>query len=171
MNAIAGAAYDTPLCAKGLAAILFGVSLKEYSIPGLRAAMNIFATLPLELQNSIVLLEAYSTNRVSSIPEDSTAYPDRFNQILVGPFLGYAPNASLDDVAASYGKQIRAALRAGSGQPLHAYVNYAHGDESLEALYGYEPWRVEKLRKLKAKYDPFNRFRYYAPISSGSLTD
>jgi FAD/FMN-containing dehydrogenase len=47
----------------------------------------------------------------------------------------------------------------------HSYVNYAHGDEKLESLYGYEPWRLEKLRALKKEYDPKGKFSFYAPIS------
>lgn len=121
-----------------------------------------------------MLLEAYSNNAVWAIPGELTAYPDRFNQILTSPVLTYAPNGSLDEVAASYGKRIRTAILLGSGQPLHTYVNYAHGDESIEALYGYERWRTEKLQGLKAEYDPFKKFRYYAPIwpdnTGGQLT-
>jgi hypothetical protein len=30
--------------------------------------------------------------------------------------------------------------------------------------YRYEPWRLEKLRGLKRKYDPENRFRFFAPL-------
>lgn len=48
---------------------------------------------------------------------------------------------------------------------MHAYVNYAHGDETLEEVYGYEAWRVARLRALKEKYDPLGRFGFYAPIS------
>ena len=54
-----------------------------------------------------------------------------------------------------------------AGQPnrkVTTYLNYATGDESLESMYGYEPWRLQRLRDLKAKYDPKNRFRYYNPI-------
>ena len=50
------------------------------------------------------------------------------------------------------------------GRPVVTYVNYAMGSESLESMYGYEPWRLERLRDLKSKYDPQNRFRYYNPI-------
>lgn len=171
VNAVSGAAYNTPLCAKGASAMLLGVSLKAWNTSALRSAMDIFATLPLEFRNSIVLLEAYSTNGVTSIPPDSTAYAERLDQVLVGPLIVYAPNASLDDVAASYGKRIRAAMVEGSAQPFHGYVNYALGDESLEAFYGYEPWRVEKLRKIKEEYDPFDRFRFYAPISMDGFID
>lgn len=60
---------------------------------------------------------------------------------------------------------MREILRVGSGSSeLHAYVNYANGEETLEQLYGYEPWRLEKLRTLKAEYDPLGRFSFYAPI-------
>lgn len=46
------------------------------------------------------------------------------------------------------------------------YVNYAkgHSYETNKAVYGYEAWRLKKLRGLKAKYDPHNRFRYYVPL-------
>ena len=58
-----------------------------------------------------------------------------------------------------------------AGQPTQkeaTYVNYATGKsfETLESIYGHEPWRLEKLRRLKARYDPFNRFGYYVPIVS-----
>jgi hypothetical protein len=60
-----------------------------------------------------------------------------------------------------------------AGQPHRrprTYVNYSVGKdyETLPALYGYEPWRLHRLRSLKAKYDPHNRFRYYVPIIPGS---
>lgn len=51
---------------------------------------------------------------------------------------------------------------------LHQYVNYGNTtstmNDPLEAMYGYEPWRLEKLRKLKAVYDPGNVFRWYQPL-------
>jgi hypothetical protein len=51
---------------------------------------------------------------------------------------------------------------------LQQYVNYGNttssSEDPLEALYGYEPWRLERLRDLKQKYDPENMFRWYQPI-------
>lgn len=52
------------------------------------------------------------------------------------------------------------------GRALTTYVNYALGDEPAEQMYGHEPWRLQRLRALKKKYDPNNRFGYYNPISS-----
>lgn len=56
-----------------------------------------------------------------------------------------------------------------AGQPNRlpkTYVNYAQGYqyETLESVYGYESWRLERLRSLKATYDPENRFRFFVPI-------
>lgn len=77
----------------------------------------------------------------------------------------YAKNAALDALVPVYGHQARALLKDGEPQrPLNTYVNYAYGDETLEQIYGYEPWRLKKLRALKKKYDPMNRFRFYNPI-------
>lgn len=51
---------------------------------------------------------------------------------------------------------------------LQQYVNYGNTTSTLrdppEALYGYEPWRLEKLRALKRLYDPDNVFRWYQPL-------
>jgi len=56
-------------------------------------------------------------------------------------------------------------LLEGSGSSkLQAYVNYAYGDESIESWYGYEPWRLERLRRLKKEFDPIGKFSFYAPI-------
>ena len=35
----------------------------------------------------------------------------------------------------------------------------------MEAVYGREQWRLEKLRKLKKKYDPQGKFNYFSPIT------
>jgi hypothetical protein len=77
----------------------------------------------------------------------------------------YLPDPALDTTAVKYGKDLRDILLHGSGRTqLQAYVNYAHGDESLESLYGFEKWRLEKLRSLKRQYDPEQRYSFYAPI-------
>lgn len=51
---------------------------------------------------------------------------------------------------------------------LHQYVNYGNTtttrQDPSEALYGYEPWRLAKLRSLKDQYDPQNAFRFYQPL-------
>lgn len=60
---------------------------------------------------------------------------------------------------------MRDLMHAGQpGRRLNVYVNYAFGDETQEQVYGYEPWRLQRLRELKKKYDPQGRFNFYEPI-------
>lgn len=51
---------------------------------------------------------------------------------------------------------------------LHQYVNYGSvfdkENNTHEAFYGYEDWRLEKLKKLKLQYDPENYWRWYQPL-------
>ena len=57
----------------------------------------------------------------------------------------------------------------GSGSNLlSVYVNYAFGDETLPKIYGHEPWRLQRLRDRKVKYDPRGAFNFYEPINDGA---
>lgn len=71
-------------------------------------------------------------------------------------------DAEVQRIAIAFGKDIRDSF--GRDSELSAYVNYAGGDEGPEAWYGYEPWRMEKLKSLKRKWDPHQKFSYFAPI-------
>ncbi|KAL8930828.1 MAG: hypothetical protein Q9208_000369 [Pyrenodesmia sp. 3 TL-2023] len=75
------------------------------------------------------------------------------------------------DAAEAWAEENRRFWNAGQPhrQP-QTYINYAQGKdyETLQSIHRYEPWRLDKLRSLKAKYDPLNRFRYFEPIVSGS---
>jgi hypothetical protein len=163
VNTNLGASYGLPACAKGQSKLQYGVSLDRWSLENLRATMQIFASLPTEFRASVVFLEAYATNRVKELP-NSGSYPDRQGELLVGPVMVYPNNASLDETAFGFGSRMRGAMLKNTGKPLLAYVNYARGDEKLEEIYGHEHWRLKKLKKLKAEYDPFGRFNFYAPI-------
>jgi FAD/FMN-containing dehydrogenase len=164
MNKYTEADRDGAACAKGLTRAVLPVSADTYNLPTLRKVLDILTAMPLEFRSSVVFLEAYATNKVGEIPSDSTAYPDRDGQLLLAPLLNYAKNASLDATAWEINSKIRDALVEGTGKKLEAYVNYARGDESVEEVYGYEPWRLEKLRRLKNEYDPYGRFNFFAPI-------
>ncbi len=64
------------------------------------------------------------------------------------------------DAAAATGRAIREELAETSGYGgLAVYLNYAHGDETLEEVYSER--KLPRLAELKRKYDPDNVFRYY----------
>ena len=70
----------------GYSAVRFPVSLTEYNIAAHRAAFNLFSeamqTSP-GLNNSVFISEGYTLKAVQDVSAESTAYPDRFNNILL----------------------------------------------------------------------------------------
>ncbi|KAF4984574.1 hypothetical protein FZEAL_250 [Fusarium zealandicum] len=160
---------DSVGCAKGLTNLRYPIGLKTYDPSAIRRVFDEITETSRrtpELAGSFFLLEGYSTQGVKAVDDKSSAYPHRDNAILVVSYIMYKPNASLDALAQEHGERLRGHLLEASGDPerLNAYVNYAHGDESLEAVYGWEEWRLERLRALKKKWDPKNRMRFYNPI-------
>ncbi|TVY85094.1 FAD-linked oxidoreductase azaG [Lachnellula suecica] len=160
---------DGPGCAYGMTSLRYPIGLKTYNVTALRQVYNevdeTFRKVP-EIAGSFFILEGYSTQGVKAIDPETTAFPHRDDNLLLTSYVMYAPNSAIDPIAQSFGKRLRQYLLDGSEDPahLHAYVNYADGDESLPAVYGWEGWRLEKLRKLKALWDPNDSMRYYVPI-------
>ncbi|KAL6710313.1 hypothetical protein ACN47E_009259 [Coniothyrium glycines] len=153
-------------CAKGFSRATVPVGLDSYSLPALRRVLDMFAAMPSPFRSSVMMLEGYATHRVAQIPAPSTAFPDRETRLLLSPVLTWPRNASLDAAGWELGSKIRDTLVdvSESDKTLKAYVNYARGDETLQEMYGSEPWRLTKLRRLKREYDPHGRFNFYAPI-------
>lgn len=112
--------------------------------------------------NSSVVMEDYSHEGVAAVDPASSAYPWREFSLLSYINVNYAYNPSLDAKAQAWAEQTRALWNAGQpGERVATYVNYARGQESRASMYGYDAWRLQKLRALKARYDPKNRFGYY----------
>ncbi|KAH7625607.1 hypothetical protein B0T09DRAFT_413072 [Sordaria sp. MPI-SDFR-AT-0083] len=94
----------------------------------------------------------------------SSAYPFRGDRHLT-LFNAVVPSPDYEAAARAWAAEVRDQWIAGQpGRKLDAYVNYANGMETVPDWYGHESWRIERLKSLKAKYDPHNRFRYYNPI-------
>ena len=109
-----------------------------------------------EFNTSLFFFEGYFVKGVKDVPEASTAFPSRNDNLLVYvdcyllmttiaqnrtistlsfPVPVYGPNPALNGRAINAGIEMREMLRAGSGSSeLHVYVNYAHGDDSLKAM-------------------------------------
>lgn len=106
---------------------------------------------------------------VRAVHAESTAFPDRQNNLVMAAFVAYEPRAGeeteADPEAVRLGKEIEKLLGSIEKRgKLDAYVNYGFGDEGCEAWYGREVWRLEKLRRLKGEWDPRRRFDWYCPI-------
>lgn len=165
---VTGNGKDSGVCIKDNNILGSGASLLAWNTTDLRSAYNIFSKLTADsrFSTSAMLLESYGLNGVRAVDPASTALApkERERPILTTPVVWWAGNyAKTRDEAYAYAKSIRDALYTGVSLKRHAYVNYAVGDETVEEMYGYEKWRLEKLRQLKAKWDPQNTFKWYNP--------
>ncbi|EEH44121.2 uncharacterized protein PADG_00410 [Paracoccidioides brasiliensis Pb18] len=167
-----GNTNNSPACQKiGLANTFFSLYLQKYNTTAQRAAFDLFSRVTREnpaFNKSVALFQGYTVQGVQAIPSESTAFPYRDANLLVSVITGYEPaGAKRDAEAHAYGERMRQIWFEGSGQEkvVKVYVNSAFGAEDPQSWYGYEPWRLERLRKLKDKYDPDRRFNFYAPFT------
>ncbi|OJJ04867.1 hypothetical protein ASPVEDRAFT_86246 [Aspergillus versicolor CBS 583.65] len=163
-----GTGVHSPMCQHGKTNMQFPFGLLEHNITATRQIYDYFANVTAAqpvYNQSIVVFEAYSLQGVQAVDPAESAFPHRADRFLCDVLITYDPDSSLDNRAIAIGKQISRLWAEGQpGQEEHIYVNYAFGDEPLEQVYGYEPWRLDRLRAAKARYDPNNIFRYYNPL-------
>lgn len=159
---------DMPCQKLDAANLRFPLYLDTYDVSSVRKAYDMFAAAlreTPEFAHSIFLFENYPVQGLRKYPSKDSAFAFREDSILVAPLINFTPgNKEIDNKAVKLGEALRKTLHEGSGQTtMHTYVNYAFRD-SKEEIYGDEPWRQEKLAKLKAKYDPHGRFNFYNPV-------
>jgi hypothetical protein len=148
-----------------------GVSLPTWDLEGARKAFTIFSNLTADARfsKSVTLLENYGMQGVRAVDPalSSLALEERERPVLASPVLWWEGDDEQTVRDANvYLQDIRNALYTGidkNGSARHTYVNYALGDEDRSELYGYDD-RLERLAKLKEKWDPKNRFAFYNPI-------
>ncbi|PYH44672.1 FAD-binding oxidoreductase [Aspergillus saccharolyticus JOP 1030-1] len=155
-------------CVKGLSKMMSTTGLQQFNVTAFRQVYELFNAYLKKypaLKLSILLLEVYNPAAIRAIDATSSAFPHRADNILALAMPAYPPNLPLEEPAKRLANGILELLMEGQpGRLPTVNVNYAFGWEPLESVYGYEPWRLEKLRAVKAEYDPDNKFSYYVPI-------
>ncbi|EQB53082.1 hypothetical protein CGLO_07231 [Colletotrichum gloeosporioides Cg-14] len=115
------------------------------------------------------MFECLPHQKVRELPDEATAFPWRWGSnhflMLMATPIKLENRAPFEAHLDKWKKEFIAT--SGYGR-LQQYVNYGNTTSTMkdpaEALYGYEPWRLEKLRALKKIYDPDNVFRWYQPL-------
>ncbi|KAI2779941.1 FAD-binding domain-containing protein [Daldinia loculata] len=165
-----GTDEDSSLCQENQIRIAATAGLEVYNVTAERLIYDGFkkrvAGNPVLVAGGNILHEGYSTEAVTAQNSDDSAYPFRADHHLM-LFQTVVPqnNPSVEKAAWEWAIEVRDQWNEGQpGRAPNAYVNYANGFEPVEQMYGHEAWRLERLRNLKAKYDPSNRFRFYNPI-------
>jgi FAD/FMN-containing dehydrogenase len=113
---------------------------------------------------SLVSLELYSTAKARAVLADTNAVGPAIRTERFHCFFGAVHSSpELDVEARRIGDMLRAALH-GDGKRGNVYANFSVGDETAEQLYG-DGERLERLKELKAQYDPKGLFSQFVPIS------
>ncbi|KIL87839.1 hypothetical protein FAVG1_08720 [Fusarium avenaceum] len=164
-----GGGVDSFLCTPNKTHVIGTAGLQVYNVSSERAIYELYnqkvSKHPV-LGDTRVVHEGYAVKGVSDIKAEDSAYPLRDDYLLMYFDTTPTPESGLVPFAQRWA--LDTVNLWNSGQPKRkptTYVNYAAGHESLESMYGYEPWRLDRLRRLKDKYDPHNRFAYYNPIT------
>ncbi|KAL8371158.1 hypothetical protein RB595_001146 [Gaeumannomyces hyphopodioides] len=166
-----GTGMDQPICEPGYANVQSTSMFNAYNVTAERALYRLMARTIArhpQLASAFALHEGYSTAAVDRADPDASAVAFRRRKLLT-LFETRLPPADITPenlrLARKFAKEARDVWNAGApGLEPANYVNYANGDESLQSMYGYEPWRLQRLRALKRQYDPHGRFSYYNPI-------
>ncbi|CAJ2505665.1 Uu.00g130590.m01.CDS01 [Anthostomella pinea] len=106
-------------------------------------------------------IETFPNQAAMAVADESTAYPwrDAVAHIAL-VFTLDSDNATTVDAVTKLGPEIRNDIFVTSGYPdLAVYLNYAHGDEPIESLYGRN--KLPRLAELKGKWDPNNVFSFH----------
>lgn len=118
-------------------------------------------------QNTAVVIERYQLAKARELgPGSSSSVQDAlrgvgtFGQAIVIPWY---KDSALDAQALEFASKVRdiwAGPAGGKKNP--SYINFAHGDEDLEAIYGAS---LPRLQELKKKYDPKNVFSQWFSLA------
>ncbi|KAM0246496.1 hypothetical protein ACHAQJ_010178 [Trichoderma viride] len=140
--------------------------LQTYNVTSQRQIFNLFndqlAQNPDLAPGARVFFEGYSTLGTQAVDPSTSAYPHRDEYLLV--FFLVATPPPLVSFSQAWANETVALWRASEpNRRPTTYLNYAVGNEPLESIYGYDG-QLPKLRALKTKYDPQNKFRWYNPI-------
>ncbi|ETS84255.1 hypothetical protein PFICI_02280 [Pestalotiopsis fici W106-1] len=143
-------------------------SIARWNTTSMRESYDIFADLvAIDTYNtSTFIFESYGRKGVRDIPDDfdAVAPEERNKHNMLAAFLFWSGDDTAElAVAREFGEKLQVAGR--NGEIAHSYVNYAIGGEELPQVYGWEAGRLQKLQAIKAKYDPDNKFGFYASLA------
>ncbi|CBF82228.1 hypothetical protein AN5258.2 [Aspergillus nidulans FGSC A4] len=144
-------------------------SVVRWDPASMRESYEIFADLvAIETYNtSTFIFESYGRKGVRDFPDNFNAVPpeERNKHNMLAAFLFWSGDDETElAVAREFGERLQIASR--NGEIAHSYVNYAIGGEELPQVYGRDVDRLEKLQMIKTKFDPYNKFGFYASLAS-----
>ncbi|KAL3477602.1 FAD-binding domain-containing protein [Aspergillus californicus] len=161
---------DAAGCIKNNIRDFYGVNIRTLNADTWSLVFDKFAAYlesnPAGVESGIAF-ETWPNTAAVAVDDDTTAYPWRETSTYIMIQFTWDPTsadaASIETISNDLGVELRADLVSTAGwDDLTVYVNYAHGDETLEQMYGAN--KLPRLAKLKKKYDPNGLFNFSNPL-------
>ncbi|KAK8018786.1 hypothetical protein PG991_007976 [Apiospora marii] len=158
---------DEHVCEDNKIYDIYTVSSKKLDTATMQSAFEKMANFYKEFpggRDSTLTIGAFPTQGNLKVPVDATAYPwrDAKYNVMV-QLMWQEPNGAVEKPATRLATGIRDDIAATSGYDgLAVYVNYGHGDEKPEQIYGAD--KLGKLVSIKKTWDPRNVFAFSYPI-------
>ncbi|KAI0879965.1 FAD-binding domain-containing protein [Annulohypoxylon maeteangense] len=161
-SATLGGIVDS-VCKDNINRDLYSWNFKNYSASTYTASFKkmekYFAKYP-GGRDSILQFEFFPNQAMAAVPADETAFRwrDSTGYINFNMLFDAGDNVT-ESASIALGLELRNDFIATSGYPeLTVFVNYAHGDEKLEQIYGKD--KLPRLAALKKTWDPNHAFSY-----------
>ncbi|KAK1579946.1 FAD binding domain-containing protein [Colletotrichum navitas] len=157
---------NDPFCARGDRKPGFSTTINHMQPEKWPEIWDMYTKFQAKAPNSAILIERYNLTKAQAAPKDSAALQealrtDAFAQAIVLPWY---PDAALDAEALDFGRKVRdiwSYTETATTNP--TYVNFAHGDETAEAIYGSS---LSRLRQLKKRWDPLGLFNQWFKVGA-----
>lgn len=151
-------------CTRGERKPAYSTTITSMQPATWRAIWDLYTAFQAKGPNSAVLIERYNLTHAQTLPGGDVSFNpslrrDAFAQAIVIPWYS---DAGLDAEALAFGSKVRDIWSdAPNATQNPTYANFAHGDESLDAIYGAS---LPRLRVLKRKWDPSGVFGQWFKI-------
>ncbi|KAJ8132697.1 hypothetical protein O1611_g930 [Lasiodiplodia mahajangana] len=168
LNTETGFGSDASVCLPEKLLDIYTTNVRKFDAPTYTSVFQKFADFyqkyP-DARGSSFLVEAFPNQATTAVPDSATAYPWRDSVTYLLLQFTWGTGSASEAQANAFGQELRRELVATSGfNDVVAYVNYAHGDEKIEQIYGKN--KLPRLASLKAKYDPQNVFAFNNALPS-----
>ncbi|KAI2471392.1 FAD-binding domain-containing protein [Annulohypoxylon bovei var. microspora] len=144
--------------------VIFSANIRRFAAETYKSIfdkLDAFFKANPDARASSTIFQTFSNQAMTAVPDDATAYPWRdaigdFSFLMSWPQRGNP----VEEPAIAVARELRQDIVTTSGYPDRSvYVNYAHGDETLEQIYGKD--KLPRLARLKKEWDPDNVFKYH----------
>ncbi|KAJ4987033.1 FAD binding domain-containing protein [Stagonosporopsis vannaccii] len=154
---------NIPFCQRGGRKPAFSTAITSMKAQVWPQIWDAYKTFQAKGPNSAVLIERYNLAGAQAANGDATAFNPALREVFAQAIvIPWYDDAGLDGEALAFGKQVRGLWSDEADATQNpTYANFAHGDESLTAIYGDS---LPRLQVLKKKWDPKGVFGQWFPI-------